>query len=78
MNKTSVRESAATHIRGAAEYIGVSPAIVLQKLHSGEIAAVRCGKRWIIPYASLDRFLGQITNQTAQTEDHNIQRNQTD
>jgi excisionase family DNA binding protein len=47
----------ATDRKGGAIYLGVSLTKIDQMLASGVLRARKHGRRWIIPFAELDRFL---------------------
>ena len=45
------------NLRTGAAAAGLSAPTFLALLHAGEIPALRCGRRWVIPRASLEQWL---------------------
>lgn len=48
--------------RKAAKMLDVSPNLLYSLIHSGDIRAVRAGKRWLIPMTAIESFLQQRQN----------------
>lgn len=44
-------------VREVAELLGLHPLTVYQHLHSGVIPARRCGRKWLLSRAAIERFL---------------------
>ncbi|MGA9113436.1 MAG: helix-turn-helix domain-containing protein [Candidatus Dormiibacterota bacterium] len=52
-------------IEEAAEVVGVSAAHLYRLALRGELRAVRSGRRWLVPVASIDELLGVEPTATA-------------
>lgn len=48
-------------VQEAAKYLDLTPQAVYRLIHLAEISAVKYGRRYLIPFASVERWLDEVT-----------------
>ena len=46
-------------VEEAGQYLGIGRSAAYEGVRSGDIPAIRIGRRWLVPVAALDRMLNQ-------------------
>jgi|TARA_B100000315_G_C14426133_1_gene517919 excisionase family DNA binding protein len=54
MDEITAVKAVAFNVPEAASYLGISKSLAYELVRTGKLPAVRLGRRWLIPRASLD------------------------
>ncbi|NLN84455.1 MAG: helix-turn-helix domain-containing protein [Firmicutes bacterium] len=63
IKKMDAQNKLALSIPQAADALGLSETFTRQLVYSGELPAVKVGRRWIVPVNALDRWLAERTGE---------------